>query len=392
MAIRFRESSSTVAGHLNQMTEKLTVFSSTIMAVTKVNSELETLIVNDSALPKGFRAPDDPIISFELENFKQKVRETIISSRDVKNAVRSLAGYTSNKTQTEQLKEELGSQCHGDYHKLKDFLKIVGERISSCRKRSQRMRPKYEETHNLLLNSWEQQHPRSARTVTTTVTWHTWLKRGLVVAVPAVLINGFWIFYTQQMPSPTENPILPTTSHGIKPRSVVRLNLWAKLASLSNFSRMCIFGLLCLGFFCLVKFFKSYHHVTHQDVSVQPSTPNRDVIVRSSSSDEGVSVQPSTSDQDALVQPSAEDRDVTAGPTTPMSGTHTVGTAPHSVIMSISSFLETMKDHEDQMHDLEQCVRETVDCIDKDQDIGDIEIELDRLARKMELILSCVSD
>ena len=73
----------TVVNHLKLMREgRFTVFSNTIKEVTCVNSTLEELIANDSALIKSFGEPDrDPIVEFHAENFKQEVRAAIISSK-----------------------------------------------------------------------------------------------------------------------------------------------------------------------------------------------------------------------------------------------------------------------------------------------------------------------
>ena len=96
----------TIVNHLKLMEGRFTVFSSTIKEVTCVNSTLEELIADDSALVKIFGEPDcNPIVEFHAENFKQEVRAAIISSRRVLHTVKSAARYASNAAHIQRIKD-----------------------------------------------------------------------------------------------------------------------------------------------------------------------------------------------------------------------------------------------------------------------------------------------
>lgn len=84
ISMEMSASDHTVANHLKLMEDRFTVFSSAIAEINGVNSSLEELIANDTALINSFGDPDrEPIVQFHAVNFKQEIRSVIISSRRV---------------------------------------------------------------------------------------------------------------------------------------------------------------------------------------------------------------------------------------------------------------------------------------------------------------------
>ena len=161
----------TAANHLKLMEDKFVVFSNAITDVTGVNSTLEELIANDTALVNSFGDPDrEPIVEFHALNFKQEVRSAIISSRRVMHAVKSIARYASNSAHIQRIEEELNShhQDTSKCQKLRGYLTVISARISNCRKRVENIQPMYEKVYGEVLQRIDHSASLVEPSVTTT--------------------------------------------------------------------------------------------------------------------------------------------------------------------------------------------------------------------------------
>ena len=348
----------TVADRLQVTVEKLAVFSSVIIEVTDVNNTLAELIENDPALVEGFGAPDDPIIKFEIENFKQAVREAVISSKGVKSTIRSLAKFASNTDQIQRIKENLNLDLpHQDanYQELKSYLTVIGQRVSNCCKHMEKIQPMYKKVHNLVL---KHNHPPLTTFAVPRFSVRRILKASagpmgmiaLTVLCPVLIkcIQHVQSFdYQQRMgPGICLSPFIRQTTYHMCEAASVPSPKWNPAGKPASV-RMCILGILCLGCgiiclgcFFLVRALRSYWQVEERMIS-QPLAPPTTTIV--------------------------------------------------SAGVAVSGLLEKTENYKNQLHDLEQCVGKAVNCSDSGS-IGEIEVHLHKLQKDMEAIMALASD
>ena len=94
------------------------------------------------------------IVEFHAVNFKQEVRAAIISSKRVIHTIKSIARYASNAAHIQRIKEDLNRVHHQDTpncQKLRNYLTVIGARISNCRKHVENVQPMYEKVHSVVL-------------------------------------------------------------------------------------------------------------------------------------------------------------------------------------------------------------------------------------------------
>ena len=390
-----------VADHLHLMAERFAILTSTIAKVTCVNNTLEELIANDSTLAEGFGRPEDPIVKFNTEDFKQAVREAVISSEDIIDSIKSIAKYASNANHIQRIKEDLNQVPEQDpsCQKLKSYLTVINQRVGNCRKLIEEIQPIYKKVHNVMLKCTNPPL-ESVATVTSTVpmlqrivdisastifrfrrivsrstsTVFRFRQRifdiAYIMVMSAVLAHALYPMLKQhniKLPvsefrgspgvCPFKSPFLlqqHVTCGLVEPQTYYLSSSWHSMPSpsleKSGSVRMYILGIVCLGcgilglgFFLIRRAFGSGERDEECSIS-KPSAP----------------------------------------PTTTLVTLQSAGVA-------VSAFLTTLENFKSQLLDLEECVGEAAKCQNSGS-IREIKEQLQKVQADMESILAAASD
>ena len=336
----------TVANHLKLMEDKFAVFSSAIIDVTGVNSTLEELIANESALVKSFGDPDrEPIVQFHALNFQQDVSAAIISSRRVVHAVKSIARYATNAAHIQRIKEELNShhQDASNCQKLRSYLTVISARISNCRKHVENIQPMYEKVHSCSVVILQREHPPLD---SLTPFMFSPILRLLSISACTIGVTAFILLcpllrnltplgsYEPQLAAPSDGISISDVQYGINP------------GRKSTSSPIFILGVLCLccGIFGLGCFFVRRSFRAGQQQVEECSS---------------ISQPPVANFQ--------------------------------SAVAVISTFLTNMEHFKSELLYLEQSMEKAVNC-ENSGSIHEIEEQLQKLQVNMEALLTAASD
>ena len=346
---------STVADHLKSMGDRVETFSTTITEATGVNNTLEELIANDSALVKGFGDPDDPMVKFELENFKQAIRELVIASRGVRSTIKSLAKYASNADHIQRIKEDLSvpQQDETSCEKLKSYLAVVSQRISNCRKNVEKIQPMYKKVHDLVT---QHNHPPLDPAAATTFAVPQFVRRlisigACTVGVTALaLLCPLLIKYLRHIS--LSGVTLPSRPPDISLLAVakqedIRFSMQTQPRGISL--QMYLLGVLCLGcgiigLGCFFLQRTSVRRVEEVETSQQLSVPPSTMVI-----------------------------------------------TLRSAGVVISTFLAKLDNFKSELFDLEQSMEKAINCEDSGS-IHEIEEQLQKLQVDMEAVMTIASD
>ena len=125
------ESSSMDSEHLATNLSKLvdgvkTIFPSVLDDIKEVNDALQEIV---SSSNETLDTSNDPKVSFEVEKFKQMIKDELTASDCCRNAAESVATYASDDRTLKEIKEELSK---GNQQKLKRYLEVVKNRLKNC--------------------------------------------------------------------------------------------------------------------------------------------------------------------------------------------------------------------------------------------------------------------
>lgn len=354
-----------VADHLNRVNDKLTIFPSAVEEVTGVNNSLKELIDNSTALePEGFGAPDhrDPRIEFKIENFNQAVRELITKSNGFKNTIKGLAKYASNAGQIQRIKDDMRSG-DGVNHSINSYLKVIGGRMSNCRKHVEKIQPEYEKLHDEIVFKQNQQRSRLASSRNAPAPLWSYIAR-LICPTPKTALFTFtgiiglalgYFVYTLTRNSTPGYVYSSFTFYSAPAPQTLMKGFEKRIKSsyrgagdgrfeLRTFMAVAIGCASGIAFYVIQKFFRT---------------------------------------------PEAQRMKVNIGPQQQFSPPDfTTGTSTlQSARDSVSTFLAKLEKIRCQLLDLEQCMVKAADCKDYGS-IDDLEIQLHKLQQQMETILT----
>ena len=137
--------SNSATENLSKVTDGIkTVFTSTLNDVKEINHVLREVVNSGDTLnPTG-----DPRISFDVDGFKQDIRDRLIVSDSFTQATRSVASYASNDRILKSIKEELSKNSH---QKLKSYLDVIKQRLGTCRERLEEIQMEYSHIYSLAM-------------------------------------------------------------------------------------------------------------------------------------------------------------------------------------------------------------------------------------------------
>ena len=137
--------SNSAAGNLSKVTDGIkTVFTSVLNDIKEVNHVLREVVNSGDTL----NTTGDPRVSFDVEGFKQDIRDRLIASDNFTQASRSIASYASNDRILKSIKEELSKNSH---EKLKSYLDVIKERLGTCYERLEEIQNEYSHIYRLAL-------------------------------------------------------------------------------------------------------------------------------------------------------------------------------------------------------------------------------------------------
>lgn len=141
-----------VADYLSEVTDETkTVFPSVLSDTKEVNSVLRKVV---NSTDETLNRTGDPRVSFEVENLKQTIRESLKFSDNISQAARSVATYASNDGVLKYVKEEL-SKGHASQQRLKSYLDVVNKRVINCRERLGEIKTNYSSLSKVVLKRRE---------------------------------------------------------------------------------------------------------------------------------------------------------------------------------------------------------------------------------------------
>ena len=120
-----------VAVLLSKLTDAAkTLFPSAISDIKEINRVLGEFVDSDA---ETLNKTGDPRFSFEVEIFKQAIRDGFVTSDSFIQAIRSVALYASDNGVLQGIKEELSNSHVIQQQKLKCYLNVLKERLIYCR-------------------------------------------------------------------------------------------------------------------------------------------------------------------------------------------------------------------------------------------------------------------
>ena len=139
-----------VAVHLSKFTDATkTLFPSAIRDIKEVNRVLLRVVDSDA---ETLNTTGDTRVSFKVNNFKQTITESLITSESFSQATESVATYASDDVVLQGIKEEL-SNPHEIQHteKLTSYLNVLRERLINCRECLTEIQTRYSNLSRLAL-------------------------------------------------------------------------------------------------------------------------------------------------------------------------------------------------------------------------------------------------